>query len=306
MIEGCNIAINTKREGYPMPAESDHGWGGGSDKWEIVDGKRTYPGEWAHGLAFTGGRMNWAGEPCGVRQATIDFGDVKTFYKAIVWHHGLMHIPKECKLQYWNDSKWIDITSNRKVNLEGDYGTWSAPDTHIFTPVTASKIRCIIDNCKESIDAGVMEHGWIYEFEVYEAFFSQLIAGLPIIDVEGIGEKFAAKLENQGIETINDLAMMDLKNIPALYKDASVPLRTLYVAKRRAEIALSVKIDPALMPLLDTTLGNIMKTPVQQLSDQTNLPIDVIYGLLDNISTLLCTLDNRVVLEMTLDKVIMY
>lgn len=54
-----NIALNPSGTGYPHPLESDHGWGGGSSQWDIVDGIRTYPGEWARGLAFTGGSNNW-------------------------------------------------------------------------------------------------------------------------------------------------------------------------------------------------------------------------------------------------------
>ncbi len=34
---GANLALNPDRVGYPHPLESDHGWGGGSDKWEIID-----------------------------------------------------------------------------------------------------------------------------------------------------------------------------------------------------------------------------------------------------------------------------
>ncbi len=52
-----NIALNPSRSGYPSPLESDQGWGGGSYPWDLVDGLRDYPGEWMHGLAFTGG--NW-------------------------------------------------------------------------------------------------------------------------------------------------------------------------------------------------------------------------------------------------------
>ena len=68
-----NIALNPSRVGDPNPLQSDSGWGGGSDKWEIVDGLRSYD-FWAHGLAFTGGHATSAGgppwiEPAGVRHA---------------------------------------------------------------------------------------------------------------------------------------------------------------------------------------------------------------------------------------------
>jgi hypothetical protein len=307
ILEERNIAVNTEREGYPHPLESDSGWGGGAKPWDIVDGKHTYPGEWARGLAFTGGRKNWAGKPCGPRQATINLGNSKTFYKAIIWHHGQMHIPKECKLQYWDGSKWIDIDSNREVDLEGEHGSWSAPDTHTFKPVTGSKIRYVIDNCGKIYGTEeLLEHGWIYEFEVYEAVISEPIANLPIINIEGIGDKFAIRLKQRGIITIRDIAMVDIQKIPYLFRGTRIPLHRLYVAKRRAELALSVKIDPTLRPLSNIMLREIMKIPAQQLSNKTNLPIGVIYTLKRDISTLLCALDNRVVLGMTLDKFLMY
>ena len=40
-----NIALNPSGSGYPSPLESDQGWGGGSNQWDIVDGLRDYP-EW--------------------------------------------------------------------------------------------------------------------------------------------------------------------------------------------------------------------------------------------------------------------
>jgi hypothetical protein len=48
----------------PHPYESDHGWGGGAQPQEIIDGFRgcNGPGGWACGLAFTGGDSNWGGE----------------------------------------------------------------------------------------------------------------------------------------------------------------------------------------------------------------------------------------------------
>jgi hypothetical protein len=163
-----NIALNPNKSGYSHPLESDRGWGGGANPWDIIDGMRTYP-EWQHGLAFTGGRMSYAGERCGIRQATINFGEAKTFLKVIIWHHGHEHIPKECNLQFWDGARWVDIISKREVDLQytppSGYGT--TPDIHTFSPVAGSKVRYVFDNCKENILGKPNEHGWIYEFEVY-------------------------------------------------------------------------------------------------------------------------------------------
>ena len=165
-----NIALNPGRTGFPHPLESDDGWGGGSDKWEIVDGLRTYP-DWAHGLAFTGGIDGWGGEACGERQATISFGEQEKFSKVIIWHHGLMHIPEVSNLQYWNGLNWVDITFFRDVNLSD---TWSSPETLTFDPVEGSKVKYSFNNCENDITGVPMEHGWIYEFEVF-AGISNLI-----------------------------------------------------------------------------------------------------------------------------------
>ncbi|MGB2842068.1 MAG: right-handed parallel beta-helix repeat-containing protein [Halobacteriota archaeon] len=293
--EKVNIALNPSRSGYPHPLESDRGWGGGSDKWEIVDGKRTYP-EWYHGLAFTGGRRNWAGEPCGKRQATINFGEPKTFYKVIIWHHGLMHIPKECKLHYWDGSKWVDIASKREVDLEGDYGTWSAPDTHVFTPVTGSKIRYVLNNCKESMEEKVMEHGWIYGFEVYGVVHP--LENLPVIAIMGVGKSYAEKLEAQEVKTIRDMGLAD---VFTLGKKTGISLFTLYMWKRRASLAMDVKIDRALFSnILKMRLGDIIAMPDEELRSKANQPVETISDLKRDISTLLISLDNAIVKSMTI------
>lgn len=170
-----NLALNPVRSGYPHPLESDDGWGGGKDKWDIVDGMRIYP-HWANGLAFTGGWGHWAGPP-GWRQATINFGELKTFNRVIVWHHhALAHyddVPNTYKIQYWDDtdSVWVDIfsTTNGRDYLrypmtDSADGWWdwnTSPTENVFPPVTSSKVRFALDNRDN------MAHGWVYNFEVY-------------------------------------------------------------------------------------------------------------------------------------------
>jgi hypothetical protein len=156
-----NIALNPDRTDYPHPMESDRGWGGGSNKWDIVDGNRYYQ-NWWHGLAFTGGTRNWSGEPAGERQATINFGESKTFGEVIITHHAAQHTPAECMLQYWDGSEWVDIPFEREITEQAD-----PLDVLTFTPVTGSKIRYTFDNREASINGTQLTHGWIYEFEVY-------------------------------------------------------------------------------------------------------------------------------------------
>jgi len=161
-----NIALNPSGTGYPNPLESDPGWGGGSYPWDLVDGLRDYPGEWWHGLAFTGGSYDPGS--AGVRQATVAFGADRTFYKVIMWHHTLSHIPAEMNLQYWDGSAWKSINFQRDLNLNYQPNAGYA-DTLTFEPITGSKVKYSFDNSKLNVEGNQIEHGWIYEFEVYES-----------------------------------------------------------------------------------------------------------------------------------------
>lgn len=166
-----NLAMNTSGSGYPSPLSSDDGWGGGTSKWDIVDGQRCY-NSWARGLAFTGGERPYV-EPCGWRQATIDFGQDVTFDRVAIWHHGGSHIPNTYKLEYWDGSQWVELFSTTSGSdyliADTDCSPWSEvddcssgslPTENTFPEVTGSKVRYQVHNC----DIG---HGWIYSFEVY-------------------------------------------------------------------------------------------------------------------------------------------
>ncbi len=165
--EGCtevNLALNPSRSGYPNPAsESDAGWGGGSYPWDIVDGATKHYDTWAHGLAFTGGELGYAGAACGRRQATIDFGAMVTVHRALIWHHGDSHVPSSAGIEYWNGASWVSAgdTMALRNDLRSDTDTWGAvPTEHLFPEVTSSKLRFWMDNCDT-------EHGWLYETEFF-------------------------------------------------------------------------------------------------------------------------------------------
>ncbi|MCB9872310.1 MAG: hypothetical protein H6836_05240 [Planctomycetes bacterium] len=163
-----NIAINLTKSGKPSPLESDRGWGGGARPWDLVDHERTYS-DWARGLAFTGGRGPWV-EAAGPRQATIDFGADRTFDKVILWHHGYEHVPglsSTSRISYWNGVQWIDTGARRRFGRIELGGEWSVSDEYEFLPVTGSKVRWSFDNRELNIQGQQIQHGWLYEFEVY-------------------------------------------------------------------------------------------------------------------------------------------
>ncbi len=158
-----DLARNPSRRGYPHPLESDSGWGGGRDKWDILDGNRVY-GLWTNGLAFTGGRRGWV-EPCGWRQATIDFGRPVIFDSVSVWWSATKHIPIRYRIQYLAGEEWTDAFSTEDglaYRRRGGEGTWWDRITdNAFPAVTSTKLRLMLDNCVGQ------NHGWIYEIEVY-------------------------------------------------------------------------------------------------------------------------------------------
>lgn len=165
-----NLALNTSGSGYPSPLESDRGWGGGSYPWQIMDGLGSYP-DWPHGLAFTGGHNGSGGswiEPAGPRQATINFGSVKTFNRVVLWHHGDDHVPAVANLAYWTGSAWMNIAFQR--GYDSNYvtvGSGAKPDTYTFAAVTGSKVRYSFDNRGNNILGTPIVHGWLYEMEVF-------------------------------------------------------------------------------------------------------------------------------------------
>lgn len=164
-----NFALNKDGAGRPSPLASDRGWGGGSRPWELVDGRTSYE-HWAHGLAFTGGDSSWAGEAAGPRQATIDFGEPRTFDRVVVWHHGDAHTPAQATLEVFANDRWSPISFARKPKSGHAAGQESGDadaDVYTFAPVTASRVRYGFDNRGPSLTGPQNIHGWLYEIEVF-------------------------------------------------------------------------------------------------------------------------------------------
>ncbi len=163
-----DVAYNPNGSGYPSPLESDAGWGGGAQPWEILQGHTSYTDTWAHGLAFGGGTGSWNGQPCGTRQATVDFGQPRTVSRVLAWHHAGEHVPTAYHVEAWNGSAWVNVggTSSRRTDL-ADYppatGWGSEPTENLFPAITANKIRFVIDsNCD-------ITHGWLYALQAFSA-----------------------------------------------------------------------------------------------------------------------------------------
>lgn len=161
-----NLAQNPLLTGFPNPDESDNGWGGGSNKWDMLDGLTGYADTWAHGLAFTGGISGYAG-PCGEKQATVNLGAMHSINKVDVYHHGDEHIPNTYRIEIWDGSAWLTVfsttTGMNYVREDLRYvgpGWSSVPTVNSFPAVSGSKVRFAVNNCD-------ITHGWIYEFQIF-------------------------------------------------------------------------------------------------------------------------------------------
>jgi hypothetical protein len=170
-----DFAANPACTGFPSPAESDAGWGGGSYPCDLVDGVNAYS-TWARGLAFTGGHQDASGGPpyieaAGVRHAVIDFGVPRTFQKVVMWWHGAEHTPEFGGLELWDGSNWVAISNALRtygtMHAEGSNSGYSDSDIYTFAPVTGSKVRYTFDNSGNNILGTYNIHGWLYSMEIF-------------------------------------------------------------------------------------------------------------------------------------------
>lgn len=190
-VSGVSGGVNTNwafnlspgtpaKPAYPHPFESDQGWGGGSYPQDLLDGYRACAlrSGWDCGLAFTGGNANWGGQACGVRQATIDFGQPVQVSMVKVTHHGDDHVPKIYQIQILQAGHWVTVVNQQQNNAarcqrppgNDPASTWTCMITDEFAPKVTSKVRYTFDNCpnaNRSILGKSITHGWLYEFEAY-------------------------------------------------------------------------------------------------------------------------------------------
>ncbi|MEF8747701.1 MAG: PEP-CTERM sorting domain-containing protein [Candidatus Accumulibacter propinquus] len=147
---------------------SDEGWGGGTSKSDLVDGKASYYDTWMHGLAAPWG---WGGQ---YFQVVVDFASDTTFNTVVAWwHRGERDAPNFVDIQIWNavSSAWDTVFSTTNafstVGTYDDPTTWTSSPTapFIFPTVTADKLRLVYDNQEIYNRSGY--HGWLHEVGVY-------------------------------------------------------------------------------------------------------------------------------------------
>jgi len=160
MAGPVNLALNPSHTGLPSPLESDPGWGGGWNAWDIVDGLRGYNDTWAHGLALA-----WDGQ---THQATIVLAAPSWFDEVILVHDSYHPITPPL-LDYWDGTAWNPIAYLRQIGTIPIGTTWGGPsDIYDFSAVFGSKVRWTVP-AGATFCPGCPNHAWIYEFEVYQA-----------------------------------------------------------------------------------------------------------------------------------------
>lgn len=129
--------------------------------------------------------------------------------------------------------------------------------------------------------------------------FEMGILSLPIVDVMGVGKVYSEKLEANGVNTIADMVSVD---VSTLSESTDISLYKLYMWKRRAVLAMDVKIDPDLFrDIQKIELGDIITLSDEELSSKAHQPIEIIPDLKKDISALFISLDNDIVKSMTIE-----
>lgn len=165
--------------------------------------------------------------------------------------------------------------------------------TSLTKPVEATQ--------KAIIDANVWTTAGSYIDWDYFNVESFRIENFPVIAIMGVGKSYAEKLEAQEVKTIRDMTLAD---VFTLGKKTGISLFTLYMWKRRASLAMDVKIDRALFSnILKMRLGTIIAMPDEELRSKANQPMETISDLKKDIATLLISLDNAIVKSMTIEGV---
>lgn len=197
---------------------------------------------------------------------------------------------------------WFVYTYGYEVarNGQGITFRYSYDGKNYVEGFSASLTRPVEATQKVIIDAGVWTTAGSYVDWDYFNVESFRVENLPVIAIMGVGKSYAEKLEAQEVKTIRDMSLAD---VFTLGKKTGTSLFTLYMWKRRASLAMDVKIDRALFSnILKMRLGDIIAMPDEELRSKANQPMGAISDLKRDISTLLISLDNAIVKSMTLEK----
>lgn len=158
---------------------SDGGWGGGSTKSDLTDGRASYYDTWAHGLAAP-----WSAS--GDFHVILNFRSNLKFNEVTAWWHAdSRYAANKVSIQAWDSvtSTWNTVfsTSNALTGLGpmNDPTTWtSSPTTFSFSSVTSGKMQMIFDNTEVYNRTGL--HGWLYEVSVNQVPEPATIALFPL------------------------------------------------------------------------------------------------------------------------------
>ena len=204
----------------------------------------------------------------------------------IVIEHNNIH--DNSGYNFYNCANSVGGCSPQNIKAPNNY--WGTTDR--------SEIDAKIYDNKDNPAEGIVD----YEPFLGTFFVPHPLGPLPVISIDGVGDIYARKLIEHGIVDVEDLVSAD---VPTLAGSVEVPMLKLYEWKRKAELALSVQVDCALLgPLLAKGLVDILGTSDDQLSNVVNQPVNVINDLKRGISTLLVSLDDYVVQGLCLKDII--
>jgi hypothetical protein len=138
---------------------------GGGVRLDALVGSATTPpgeafGQWTEGV------------PCGERWIEVALDRPRPVQALRVWHHGPENVPTRQRVEVEAPGGWRAVyrTTERPSGIGDAWGPrragyHSGPLTLDFPPVTAERVRWVMDSC--STPSG--GHGWVYELEVFAA-----------------------------------------------------------------------------------------------------------------------------------------
>ena len=118
--------------------------------------------------------------------------------------------------------------------------------------------------------------------------------------IQGIGARYAERLQNSGIHTFEDLHRLDPLRPPA-----GIPKAKLNEFKTKAELVLSLDVDKALAaPLLDRSLFDLLQTSTAALARDSGQTLEFSRQLHSKLRVLKITLDEDYLETITLRKLL--